>query len=208
MFIDSGFRTYINEMKSLLSHLIPNFESMHKELIITHPDIDHCGMVELFDSIYVSRDSYDNFLFENKNMPNFREQYLNHEPYVKISKILSNYIPPKMESLKVIDNGNKDLFSKIGEVNFNGLTFEFFNGNGGHSKGEVLIKLDNIYFTGDILVNPSGYTEEQKEFNLLAPYLMTSVNMDSKLSKEERIKLESMISDSAIICYGHGMPRF
>lgn len=208
MFIDSGFRTYINEMRTLLSHLIPNFESMHKELIITHPDIDHCGMVELFDTIYVSRDSYDNFSFENKNMPNFREQYLNHEPYVKISKILSNYIPPKMESLKVIDNGKKDLFSKIGEINFRGLVFEFFNGNGGHSKGEILIKLDNIYFTGDILVNPLGYTEEQKEFNLLAPYLMTSVNMDSKLSKEERIKLESILDDTNIICYGHGMPRF
>ncbi len=208
MFIDSGFRTYINEMITLLTHLIPNFESMHKELIITHPDIDHCGMMELFDAIYVSQDSYDNFLLENNNKPNFREQYLNHEPYVKISKILSNYIPPKMDTLKVIDNGSKELFSKIGEISFDGLIFEFFNGNGGHSKGEVVIKLDNVYFTGDILVNPLGYTDEQKEFNLLAPYLMTSVNMNSKLSKEERIKLESILGNDSIICYGHGMPKF
>ena len=208
MFIDSGFRTYIDEMKSLLTYLMPDFLTMHKELILTHPDIDHCGMVELFDTIYVSRDCYNNFLCENQLKPNYREQILNHEPYVKISKILSNYIPPKMDSLKVIDNGNKGLFSKIGEINFDGLLFELFNGNGGHSKGEIVIKLDDIYFTGDILVNPSGYTDEQKEFNVLAPYLMTSVNMDSKLSKEERIELESIIKTSDIICYGHGKPRF
>ena len=208
MFIDSGFRTYINEMKTLLSYLMPDFESMHKELIITHPDIDHLGMVEMFDKIYVSKLSYDNFLFENESKTNFREQYINHEPYVKISKILSKYIPPRMDSLIVVDNGSKELFSKIGEVKFDGLTFEMFNGNGGHSKGEVVIKLDDIYFTGDILVNPLGYTDEQKEFNVLAPYLMTSVNMDSKLSKEERIKLESIISDTSIICYGHGKPKF
>ena len=208
LFIDSGFRTYINEMKTLLSYLIPNFDNMHKELIITHPDIDHCGMVELFDTIYVSSDSYNNFKLENELKPNYREQYLAHEPYVKISKILSKYIPPKMDSLKIVDNGDTTLLSSIGIIDFCGLKLELFRGNGGHSKGEVVIKLDNIYFTGDILVNPEGYTTEQKEFNLLAPYLMTSVNMDSAKSKEERLKLESIIKDSDIICYGHGKPRF
>ncbi len=207
MFIDSGFRTYIEEMKVLLSYLMPNFEKMHKELIITHPDIDHCGMFELFETIYVNNDSYLNFKAENEEKPNYREQILNHEPYVKISKILSNYIPPKMDKLKIVDNGNKDLFGNIGKIDFFGLEFNLYNGNGGHSKGEIVIKLDNIYFTGDVLVNPLDYTLEQKEFNLLAPYLMTSVNMDSKKAKEERLKLEAMIKDSDIICYGHGKPR-
>lgn len=208
MFIDSGFRTYILEMKNLLELLIPNFNECHKELIITHPDIDHCGMVEMFDKIYVSKKSYTNFELETKGEPNYREQHLAHEPYVKISKILSNYITPKLENLVVVDNGSSELFSKIGEIKFSDLTFELFNGNGGHSTGEVLIKLDDIYFTGDILVNPLGYTKEQKEFNELAPYLMTSVNLDSNLAKDERIKLESMLKPTDIICYGHGLPRF
>ena len=207
VFIDSGFRTYIDEMKNLLS-LIPNYEKYNKSLIITHPDIDHCGLVELFDKIYVSKDCYDNFMLENSNKPNFRESYLAHEPYVKISKILSKYVPPKMDSLVVINNKNTNPFDYIGSAIIDNLDFKFYLGNGGHTKGEVFIVLDNIYFTGDILVNPNGYTNEQKEFNVLAPYLMTSVNMDSKLSKEERIKLESILDDTSIICYGHGMPRF
>jgi len=162
----------------------------------------------MFKKIYVSKDAYQNFLDENNSRPNFREQYLAHEPYVKISKILSNYIPPKMDSLVVIDNGNTNFMDFIGKIDFEGLAFNFYLGNGGHSKGEVFIKLDNIYFTGDILVNPAGYTDEQKEFNKLAPYLMTSVNMNSELAKKERLELEKLIKDSDIICYGHGMPRF
>ena len=208
MFIDSGFRTYILEMRKLLNYLIPDFDNYEKELIITHPDIDHCGMVELFNKIYVSKDAYTNFLNENNDKPNFRESYLAHEPYVKISKILSNYIPPKMDDLCVIDNNNSNPFDYIGSVKFFDKEFKFYLGNGGHSKGEVFITFDNIYFTGDILVNPSGYINEQKEFNGLAPYLMTSVNMDSVKAKEERLELEKLIKDSDIICYGHGRPRF
>ena len=207
MFVDSGFRTYILEMKNILTYLIPNFDNYEKELIITHPDIDHCGMVEMFNKIYVSKDAYINFKLENESKPNFREQYLNHEPYVKISKILSKYVPPKLESLVVIDNGNTNFLDNIGKVEFEGLYFNFFLGNGGHSKGEVLIFLDNICFTGDILVNPDGYTLEQKEFNVLAPYLMTSVNMDSNMAKIERLEVEKIIKNDMIVCYGHGEPK-
>lgn len=207
LFVDSGFRTYIKEMKNVLRYLIPNFDTYKRSLIITHPDIDHCGLVEMFDKIYVSKDCYENFKNELNNKPNFREAYKPHEPYVKISKILSNYIPPKLESLIVVDNEAKNPFDYIGSVNISNLEFKFYLGNNGHSKGEVFITLDNIYFTGDILVNPKGYTDEQKAFNVLAPYLMTSVNMDSIRAKEERLKLEDMIKDTDIICYGHGEPR-
>ncbi|MBP5445960.1 MAG: MBL fold metallo-hydrolase [Acholeplasmatales bacterium] len=207
IFVDSGFRTYIKEMKNVLRYLIPNFDTYKRSLIITHPDIDHCGLVEMFDKIYVSKDCYENFKNELNNKPNFREAYKPHEPYVKISKILSNYIPPKLESLIVVDNEAKNPFDYIGSVNISNLEFKFYLGNNGHSKGEVFITLDSIYFTGDILVNPKGYTDEQKAFNVLAPYLMTSVNMDSIKAKEERLKLEVMIKDTDIICYGHGEPR-
>ena len=207
VFIDSGFRTYIKEMKNLLRYLIPNFDTYNRSLIITHPDIDHCGLVEMFDKIYVSKDCYDNFYNELNNKPNFRELLKQHEPYVKISKILSNYIPPKLDSLVVVDNGNKNPFDFIGSVNISDMEFKFYLGNNGHSKGEVYITLDNIYFTGDIIVNPSGYTVEQKAFNVLAPYLMTSVNMDSIKAKEERLELLSMIKDTDYICFGHGEPR-
>lgn len=124
-----------------------------------------------------------------------------------MSKILSSYIPPRMEQLEVIDNGKTGLLDLIGEVEIEGLTFKLYNGNGGHSTGEVVITLDDIIFSGDILVNPKGYTDEQREFNGLAPYLMTSVNMNSKLAKEERIELTKYIENKDVLV-GHGLPKW
>ena len=204
--VDSGFAIYKEEMVKLLSVMFEDFCSKPKSLIVTHPDIDHLGMVSLFDTIYVNRSMYENFRLENASLPNFREQYKQHEPYVKISKILSHYTPPEMSRLVVVEEEEHAAGVLVGERTIHGLNFKFYNGNGGHSKGEMVICLDHIVFTGDILVNPEGYKEEQREFNHLAPYLMTSVNMDSELAKKERLQLEAMLTKEMDVCYGHGAP--
>jgi hypothetical protein len=60
-------------------------------------------------------------------------------------------------------------------------------------------------FCGDIIVNPGGFTPEQNVFNRLAPYLMTSVNMDSKKAAIERgALLERFSKDEYAYCCGHG----
>ncbi len=206
IFVDSGFAIYKEEMMKLMSVMFEDFNTKPKVLIVTHPDIDHLGMVSLFDTIYVNRSMYENFRLENASLPNFREQYKQHEPYVKISKILSHYTPPEMSRLVVVEEEEHAAGVLAGERTIHGLNFKFYNGNGGHSKGEMVICLDHIVFTGDILVNPEGYKEEQREFNHLAPYLMTSVNMDSELAKKERLQLEAMLTKEMDVCYGHGAP--
>ena len=76
-------------------------------------------------------------------------------------------------------------------------------------RGEVLIVSERLRlaFTGDILVNVKGFTKEQYDFNLLAPYLMTSVNVDSAKAKLIRGIVNERYSDY-ILCPGHGMPMF
>ncbi len=208
IFVDSGFAIYKEEMMKLMSVMFEDFNTKPKVLIVTHPDIDHLGMVSLFDTIYVNRSMYENFRLENASLPNFRERYKQHEPYVKISKILSHYTPPEMSRLVVVEEEEHAAGVLAGERTIHGLNFKFYNGNGGHSKGEMVICLDHIVFTGDILVNPEGYKEEQREFNHLAPYLMTSVNMDSELAKKERLQLEAMLTKEMDVCYGHGAPSW
>ena len=46
-----------------------------------------------------------------------------------------------------------------------------------------------MVFTGDIIVNIKGFSDEQREFNTLAPYLMTSVNVDSTKATANRKSL-------------------
>ncbi len=77
---------------------------------------------------------------------------------------------------------------QIGFFDFGELHFEVYQGKGGHLQGEtVLIDYDKkISFTGDIYVNVHGMTPQQAEYNKYAPVLMTSVDTDPELCKEER----------------------
>ena len=62
-----------------------------------------------------------------------------------------------------------------------------------------------LVFTGDIAVNIAGFTEEQAKFNVLAPYLMTSVNMNSRLATAEReVLADRFPPEKYLYCCGHG----
>ncbi len=189
LFVDSGFPCYKNEMMKIFTELLGDFSSYQKSIVITHADIDHIGLLDLFDKVYMSSSCYENFLAEHKVMPNFREQNILHEPYCKLSKIISDYTPPELEKIVVIGNKtDNEMLPIIGSINFSSLNFDIYEGCGGHVKGETVIvcKQLKILFTGDIFVNAKGFSEKQKQFNLLAPYLMTSVNVDSVKAKKLR----------------------
>jgi len=206
LFVDCGFGLYEREMLQVLRGMFADFDKRHKALFITHPDIDHVGLWHLFDDIYVGAEAYQYFELENQGLPNFREQNPVHAPYCRISRILTDYttIPP--DKLHVVgDAQDTDLFAKLGEVTFAGETFTFYRGNGGHAKGEVVIVSGDMIFSGDIVVNIKGFTDRQLEFNKVAPYLMTSVNMDSKLATLERKELLKRYPlDEYLYCPGHG----
>ncbi|MGN0479517.1 MAG: MBL fold metallo-hydrolase [Hominenteromicrobium sp.] len=210
LFIDCGFACYKAEMLDILHGLFPDFDAMEKSIVLTHPDIDHCGLLALFDRVYVSEDGRLNFAFENNSLPDFREQNKLHAPYCRISKLLSKYTPPDMDTLRLIERTREKEdapISPLGSLNFQGLTLDIFEGNGGHAKGEIVLvdETNRLVYSGDIVVNIRGFSKEQAAFNALAPYLMTSVNLDSALAAEERLYLQSKFSPEAYTyCCGHG----
>ncbi len=206
LFVDCGFPCYKNEMLKVFTELLGELSSYRKSIVITHADIDHIGLLDLFDTVYMSGGCHENFLAEHKRTPNFREQNTLHEPYCKLSKLISDYAPPELEKCIIIGNKTDDgLLTKIGRLGFADLTFDIYEGCGGHVKGETIIVCEQlkILFTGDVFINAKGFSEKQKQFNLLAPYLMTSVNVDSAKAK----KLREHISEKYVgytIYPGHG----
>jgi hypothetical protein len=64
------------------------------------------------------------------------------------------------------------------------------------------------------MINFKSLSPDRTEYNVLADYLMTSVNVDSRLAREERKALLSLISEidetlagknrKCLICCGHG----
>lgn len=192
LFIDCGFACYRDEMLAVFRSLFSDFDNRRKLLVITHADIDHTGLLDLFDVVYMNKSCYDNFVAEQRGEPNFREQNRLHSPYCTLSKIISGYRPPRLGNAVIVGEKKSDaVFEDIGGFDFEGLWFELIEGYGGHVRGENLIVCEalGLVFTGDIYVNAEGFTDEQREFNTLAPYLMTSVNVDSAKAREERRQL-------------------
>lgn len=209
LFVDSGFACYRKELEALFRELFPSYDKETKELLLTHSDVDHAGILDLFDRVHLTKAAQADFLREQKKKNAYREENPLHQPYAYISKILTRYRPPKGDNFCVF-KGERDknaLLSSLGRITTCGFTFEVYEGQGGHILGEAvyLDREHNLLFTGDIFVNIKGFTREQKAFNKLAPYLMTSVDTDPTLAKKEREALFPLLSEGEWkIIGGHG----
>ena len=190
VFVDSGYACYKSEMLDLIKKLIPDFKKKTERLIITHADVDHCGLLNEFDQVIVSQRSYESLSNESNNGVGFRERNHLHLPYVNICKTLTGYETVDKSKLHPLWNKGS-LVAPIEQIGFytvGELNFEVYEGKGGHLSGEILL-IDyerKIAFTGDVFINLTDLTKKQAEYNQYAPILMTSVDTDAKLCQKER----------------------
>ena len=208
LFVDGGFACYADEMLDLLVSLIDGFERKSKIALITHADVDHVGMSDMFERIYMSGNCYKNFALEHAGKPNFREQNSRHAPYCALSKIIARYVPPDLDRCEVVGwRTGEDPLCHIGTIDFAGRTFDIYEGDGGHVPGETVISCTElgIVFTGDIYVNIKGFSADQHEFNVLAPFLMTSVDLVPEKARRSRDLLVQKYS-GYLFLPGHGAP--
>lgn len=208
LFVDMGFTCYREEMLTVLRGLYPDFDAMPRQAFLTHADLDHVGLMDLFEQVYMSADCCENFALERAGQPNFREQNPMHAPYARLSRVISRYTPPPAEiCVGVGEKTDGELFTLIGSRPFGKWRFDFYQGSGGHVRGETVIVCEELRlaFTGDIYVNIRGFTDEQREFNSLAPFLMTGVETDSALCRREREELLRRYP-GYLLLPGHGAP--
>ncbi|MBE5760282.1 MAG: Zn-dependent hydrolase [Clostridiales bacterium] len=210
LFIDGGYACYEKEMMPIIERVLPDFYTKKRRMLLTHADVDHCGLVEYFDEIILSEKSAECLRLEYGDMDGFREQNDLHKPYVRICKLLTAYKTPDPHKFTVPwknDEKQSDALKQIGTFDFADMHFEVYEGKGGHLAGEiVLIDYDhNVAFTGDIYVNLKGMTPEQAKYNRYAPILMTSVDTEKDLcTAERRAVLQRLGAGSWQIFGGHG----
>jgi glyoxylase-like metal-dependent hydrolase (beta-lactamase superfamily II) len=107
-------------------------------------------------------------------------------------------------------------FPLIDRFTFGGLPFEVRESLGGHLAGQVFFvsREGGLLFTADSLINFESLTEDRKRYSTLAVDLITSVNVDSALAREERrilLALAAGMDQSlapegrrCLVCGGHG----
>lgn len=213
LFIDCGYALYKDEMLKLFRSLLPDFDKIKKQIYITHADVDHCGLLPLFDEIYASSKTKECLELEYRGKNAFREQNPLHKPYINICKTLTCYQPPEPSKITACwqspDNQTEPLV-QTGFFDFGELHFEVYEGKGGHLQGEtVLIDYTNhLVFSGDIYVNIHEMTKEQTEYNQYAPVLMTSVDTDPALCALERKTIMQRLGQGDWKIFGaHGMKK-
>ena len=211
--VDSGYACYREEMLEILHDCIPGFEAAHKRLLLTHADVDHCGLMDVFDEIIVSCRSAESLRCEYLGDNGFRERNPLHRPYVNICKNLTSYKEVNPSKLTTPWHNLPELRGSLTQIGFFDcvdLHFEVYEGNGGHLPGEVvLIDYENhVAFTGDVYINIHGLTAAQAEYNQYAPILMTSVDTDPKVCAEERKAILRRLGVGNWKIFGaHGSPK-
>ena len=210
LFVDGGFACYQKELFDALKPYIPDIHQRPKDLLLTHADIDHCGGLDVFEQVFLNADCSRNFAAERKGLPGFREEDAEHAPYVRISKILSRYRPPSGKNFSVIgQRQGKGLFEPIGEVIWENLRFSVWQGAGGHIRGETVFieERQRLVFSGDVFINVKEQTRRQREYNRIAPALLTSVDTDPLLAARERTALFDLLPAGRWSIFGgHGAP--
>lgn len=200
-------------MEAIFRKLLPDWDGMHRRIFITHADLDHCGLLPLFDEVLSSAKSKECLSLEYEGENGFREQNPMHRPYISICKALTRYVPPKpdrVHALWDVPGEQEAPLTQMGFFRLGEMCFEVYQGQGGHLAGEtVLIDfVHHVAFTGDIYVNVHGMTREQSAYNQYAPVLMTSVDTDPVLCAEERRAILQRLGVGQWQIFGaHGMKK-
>ena len=191
LFVDSGYACYQDEMVEIFRKVVPDFDTIEKTILVTHADVDHCGLLSVFDKVIASEKTVLCLKNEYEGKNGFREENPLHKPYINICKILTSYRAVNPDKIVPMWEHNRNLsepLTQIGFFDFEELHFEVYEGKGGHLPGEIVLidYANHIAFTGDVFINMHGLTAQQAEYNQYAPILMTSVDTDPKLCLEER----------------------
>lgn len=192
---------------------MPDFDTAPRAALITHADVDHCGLLDLFDRVYMSQKSRDSLLLEIAGQGGLRERNPLHAPYIRICKTLTSYRTATPETLQVIGGApvhRTQPLEETGSWTFGDLTFQLWEGQDGHLVGELVLveRTKRLVFTGDIWVNVKELTAEQAHYNRYAPYLMTNVDTDPALCAQERQELPRILGLGTWTLFGgHGAKK-
>ncbi|HJJ26746.1 MAG TPA: hypothetical protein O0W95_01455 [Methanocorpusculum sp.] len=218
LLIDCGYgANYDDWCRILLEFNLGDFSDTRR-LLITHGDADHCGMSGLIPCAAYMHPVTKKLLEDGSRgfaaVNDYPELVRTYTTGINVISKLS--LPKKIQTSPTEKIGTRGEFPVIDTIDFCGLHFEVWESKGGHLAGQLFYYEPNfgLLFTSDCFLNPASITKPRKEFGSIPDYLITSVNINSRLAAEERKSLlqTAHLLDSKLkaegkrlrLCCGHG----
>ncbi|NYT17106.1 MAG: MBL fold metallo-hydrolase [Methanomicrobiales archaeon] len=216
--VDTGYGIYTRDVALLLDDLVPGWDRRISDLIITHADADHCGAGGAYDvPARLHPGTLEIIRAANRAYGSRSEASVLEEIYTTMINLFSRFNPPgQVAPFSTHPLGDRAGFPVIGTVDIGRYRFEVLEGLGGHLHGQVYLYCREIgvLFSADTIINFGYLTPDRAAYNTLAVILVTSVNVDSEVAKQERRRLLDLARespgscqggrDSCLICCGHG----
>ena len=213
--IDTGYGIYYPDIVDMLGQLGLREKAGLSRIFITHADADHCGAGSLFAVPAMMHPGTLSIIREaNRAYGSRSEDSILEEVYTTMINLFSRFSPPEQYIL-FPETGDEERggFPVLERFAIGGICFEVLGSLGGHMYGQIFLFAPDagILFSADSLMNFASFSEERKNYNSLADFLVTSVNVDSNLARTERQMLTRLASVSSaetsrpfLVCGGHG----
>ena len=212
--IDTGYGIYYPDIVDMLGQLGLR-ETGIVRIVITHADADHCGAGGLFGVPAMMHPATLSIIREaNRAYGSRSEDSILEEVYTTMINLFSRFSPPEQYILiPEKGEGERGGFPVLERLTLGGIRFEVLGSLGGHLCGQIFLYAPDagLLFSADSLMNFASFSEERKNYNSLADFLVTSVNVDSELARAERQMLTHLASSAPagsprpfLVCGGHG----
>lgn len=218
MMVDTGYGIYHEDLDHMLHHIgLHGFGDLFR-IVCTHADADHCGGAGFFSmGTHLHEGTAAIIDCNNRGYGSQSEHLILESVYTEMINLFSNCTPPKNRLLFPSEIlGYRRIFPIIDTFRIGDHHVEVLESLGGHIHGQVFLLVPDLglLFTADALMNFRSLTPDRQEYNSLADFLVTSVNVDSDLARTERHELMALAGeiDSAmmekggrcLVCGGHG----
>ncbi|MBP2133339.1 glyoxylase-like metal-dependent hydrolase (beta-lactamase superfamily II)/uncharacterized protein with ACT and thioredoxin-like domain [Methanomicrobium sp. W14] len=215
--IDTGYGIYSDDARKMFSYYGLDIDKKLKFMIVTHGDADHCGAGGAYNvPAYMHPTTLEIIKCGNRAWGSRNENSILEKVYTKMIALFSRWNPPSEENTRLLPENsqeNETGFPVLAKIPIGGLEFEVLLSRGGHQAGQLIIFCPKagLLFTADTLMNFSSFSDDRRRYNSIADFLVTSVNVDSELAREERKKVlvmalgyEERTGKKCLICGGHG----
>jgi glyoxylase-like metal-dependent hydrolase (beta-lactamase superfamily II) len=218
LMIDTGYGIYHDDLERMLHETgLHGFRGITR-IVCTHADADHCGGAGFFPIPSYLHHGTDAIIeCSNRGYGSRSEGLILEAVYTVIINLFSKFSPPTNRTLFSRDaTGHRGIFPIIDTFRIGGHRFEVLESLGGHIHGQVFLLAPDLglLFTSDALMNFASLTAERQLYNSIADFLVTSVNVDSDIARQERRELMKLaeeidgemkgIGRRCLICGGHG----